>query len=93
MLIFKGIEKLYYKYLGSKSLQYNSILKYESDREKFDYWKIRRDESYWKLLDGSSFENEVLSVFLNLGFELKSEHTEIPSFQKDGISKRKFISA
>lgn len=91
MLIFKGLEKLYYMYLRSRSQQYNSILKYESDREKFDFWKIRRDESYWKLLDGSSFENEVLSVFSKLGYEFESEHTEIPSFQEDGISKRKFI--
>ncbi len=84
MLIFKGIEKLYYAYLGSKSQQYNSIIKYELDREKFDFWKIRRDESYWKLLDGSSFENEVLSVFSKLGYEFNSEHVS-------QSGKRKFL--
>ncbi len=39
MLIFKGIEKLYYAYLCSRSETYKRTLKYEADRERFDYWK------------------------------------------------------
>jgi len=84
MLIFKGIEKLYYVYLGNSSEIYKGTLKYEADRERFDYWKIRRDESYWKLIDGLSFEYEVLNVFSRLGYELKSE---IP----EGTEGKKFV--
>ncbi len=84
MLIFKGIEKLYYAYLGRSSDSYKGTLKYEADREKFGYWKIRRDESYWKLLDGLSFENEVINVFSKMGYKMKSE---IPA----GTAGKKYI--
>lgn len=76
MLIFKGIEKLYYVYMGRSSDIYKETLKYEADREKYNYWKIRRDESYWKLLDGLSFEFEVLNVFSQIGYKLVSEISE-----------------
>ncbi len=41
----------------------------------------RRDESYWKLLDGLSFEYEALNVFCRHGYELES--------QLSGVNARK----
>jgi hypothetical protein len=73
MLLFKAAEKLYYMYLERNSAAYIGVKKYEDDREKFDYWKIRRDENYWRLLDGLSFEKEMLNVLTKLGFSTKSE--------------------
>jgi hypothetical protein len=73
MLLFKAAEKLYYMYLERNSKTYMGVRKYEEDREKFDYWKIRRDENYWRLLDGLSFENEMMNVLFKLGYIAKSE--------------------
>jgi hypothetical protein len=76
MLLFKAAEKLYYIYLERNSASYIGVKKYEDDREKFDYWKIRRDENYWRLLDGLSFEKEMMNVLFKLGYSAKSEIKE-----------------
>lgn len=76
MLIFKGAEKLYYSYMKRNSRGFQNAARYEEDREKYDYWRIRRDESYWKLLDGLSFEKETLVVLKKAGYVLKSQFHE-----------------
>lgn len=76
MLLFKGAEKLYYAYMKRNSPGFRGAAMYEEDREKYNYWKIRTDESYWRLLDGLSFEKETLAVLKKAGYVLKSQFHE-----------------
>jgi hypothetical protein len=73
MLIFKSVEKLYHYYMGKSSRQYIGAKQYEDDREMYSRWKIRRDENFWRLLDGLSFEKEMLKVFSRTGYVINSE--------------------
>jgi hypothetical protein len=87
MLIFKSVEKLYHYYMRKNSPEYISAKMYEDDREVFSRWKIRRDENYWRLLDGLSFEKEMLKVFSKTGYEVKSEVSQGSSFNAYAVSK------
>ena len=73
MLIFRSVEKLYHYYMRRNSQEYIGAKMYEDDRETYSRWKIRRDENYWRLLDGLSFEKEMLGVFSKTGYEVNSE--------------------
>jgi hypothetical protein len=89
MLIFKWVESYYYKRLEKKNETYRSILKFKKDKEEFDFWHIREDERFWKLVDGYSFEREIINIYKNLGYEVKSEienKNNIPGYvlTKDG---------
>jgi len=86
MLIFKSIEKLYRYYMRRNSSEYIGAKMYEDDRETYSRWKIRRDENYWRLLDGLSFEKEMLKVFSKTGYEVKSEVTRGNSFNAYAVS-------
>lgn len=87
MLIFKSVEKLYRYYLWKNSSEYISAKRYEDDREMYSSWKIRRDENYWRLLDGLSFEKEMLKVFSKTGYDIKSEVSEGNSISAFAVSK------
>jgi len=90
MLVFKSIEWVYRYYMGKNSSGYIGAKKYEDDREIYSRWKIRRDENFWRLLDGLSFEKEMLKVFSKTGYQIKSEIPEgdaisVYSINKDSI--------
>jgi hypothetical protein len=87
MLIFKSVEKLYQYYMRKNSSEYISAKRYEDDREVYSRWKIRRDENYWRLLDGLSFEKEMLKVFSKVGYVIKSEVSQGNSISAYSISK------
>ncbi len=76
MLLFKAAERLYFAYIKRNSESYKGAEKYEDAREKYNYWKIRRDESYWKLLDGLSFENETLALLKKTGYTYKTDELD-----------------
>ena len=87
MLIFKSVEKLYRYYMRRNSSEYIGAKLYEDDRETYSKWKIRRDENYWRLLDGLSFEKEMLKVFSKTDYEVKSEIRGYNSVGVYSISK------
>ena len=82
MLLFKTVDKLYHYYMGKNSPGYIGAKKYEDDREIYSRWKIMRDENYWRLLDGLSFEKEMLKVFSKTGCIINSE---IPGESSIGV--------
>jgi hypothetical protein len=73
VILFKSVEKLYFRYLKSISREYKNIQMYEKDKERYRYFRVRTDERFWKLLDGLSFEKEVLNIYSRLGYDVKSE--------------------
>jgi hypothetical protein len=72
MVIFKYAEKYYYNRIENKNETYKSILSFKKDKEEFEYWHIRSDERFWKLIDGHTLEREVIGLYKKLGYELKS---------------------
>lgn len=68
MLFFKLVENFYNSMEIKRSEEARRIQKYRGDREEYEYRKIRTEESFWKLMDGLSVENEMLNVFRQYGF-------------------------
>lgn len=73
MILFKLVENYYYRHIERNNETYKNILKYKKDKEDFEYWRIRSDERFWKLIDGYTFEREVVSIYKKLGYDLKSD--------------------
>ncbi|RPI12920.1 MAG: hypothetical protein EHM58_19460 [Ignavibacteriae bacterium] len=91
MILFKLIENYYYRHIGRNNKTYINILKYKKDKEDYEYWHLRSDERFWKLIDGYTFEREVVSIYKKLGYDLKTEvavngHTPEFIFDKDSKS-------
>jgi hypothetical protein len=73
LMFFKIVDSWYYTFLEKTNSTYRKILQYQKDKEKFEYWHIRTDEKFWNLVDGRTFEKEVVNIYVNLGYEIKSE--------------------
>ncbi len=71
-LIFKLAEMFYLKQ-REKTDEHKIIKKYNEERDTYDFWKIRKDFGFWNMMDGLSFEKEVMSLYLHLGYEDKKE--------------------
>lgn len=71
-LIFKLAEMFYLKQ-REKTDEHKIIKKYNEERDTYDFWKIRKDYGFWNMMDGLSFEKEVMSLYLHLGYEDKEE--------------------
>lgn len=72
-VLFKLAEMFYFKQIKAKTLESKTIAEYNAQRDNFDFWKIRRDYSFWNILDGLSFEKEVMNVYLYLDFTDKED--------------------
>jgi len=72
LILFRIAGSFYIKYLERYSTEYKDAQKYRTDAEEHDHWQIRKDEKFWKVLDGNSVEKEVLSIFSHMGYEIKS---------------------
>lgn len=68
-MLFKLAEMFYFKQVRAKTDEHKSITRYHEEREVHDFWQIRKDFSFWKMLDGLSFEKEVMNIYLHLGYE------------------------
>jgi hypothetical protein len=66
-LLFKLAEMYYFKQ-KEKTVEHQTIVKYNEERDNYDFWKIRKDYGFWNMLDGLSFEKEVMSLYLHLGY-------------------------
>lgn len=84
MAFFVFTEKVYYWYMGKRDSKYQAVQQFKSDRSDFDFWKIRKDTSFWQSIDGLSIEKEVLNIYMYLGYELKSEF-ETSSGERDHV--------
>ncbi len=71
-LLFKLVEMFYFKQ-KEKTAEHQTITKYNEERDVYDFWKIRKDYGFWNMLDGLSFEKEVMSLYLHLGYEDKED--------------------
>lgn len=71
-VLFKLAEIYYFK-SKEKTDEHKIIKTYNEERDEFDFWKIRKDYSFWRLLDGLSFEKEIMNIFMHLGYELKDD--------------------
>lgn len=69
MVFFRVVEKLYFKMLARKSEKYQSVVSYDEEVQKYDYWRLRTDESLWKGMHLPGFKIELQKVFLNLGYQ------------------------
>ncbi len=72
-MLFKLAEMYYFKKVKGNSAEHKTITLYQEERDKYDFWQIRKDYSFWKMLDGLSFEKEVMNVYLYLGYTDKPE--------------------
>ena len=73
MAFFVIAERLYFHYRSKNNSKYRTIQDYKDDRDSYDFWKIRMDESFWRMLDGLSIEKEVINIFMHKGYALKNE--------------------
>lgn len=87
MILFKLIENYYYKRLELKNEIYRNILSFKKDKEEFDYWHIRSDERFWKLIDGFTFEREVTGLLKKLGYEFKTDTADLNKTHESDIYK------
>lgn len=71
-MLFKLAEMLYFKQ-KEKTAEHQSITSYKEERENYDFWKLRKDYGFWNMLDGLSFEKELMNIYLHLGYEDKPE--------------------
>jgi hypothetical protein len=69
MVFFRVVEKIYFKMLARKSEKYQSVVSYDEEVQKYDYWRLRTDESLWKGMHLPGFKNELQKVFVNLGYQ------------------------
>lgn len=72
-VLFKLAEMFYFKQIKAKTLESKTIAEYNVQRDNFDFWKIRRDYSFWNILDGLSFEKEIMNVYLYLDYADKED--------------------
>jgi|SRR4030095_5184560 hypothetical protein len=72
-VLFKLAEMFYFKYISSKSKEKQKIKEYQEERDEYDFWKLRKDHSFWRVLDGLSFDKEVINVFMHLNYDVKQE--------------------
>jgi len=72
-VLFKLVEMFYFKQIKHKSESHKTIQEYRQQRDEFDFWKIRKDYSFWNTLDGLSFEKEIMNVYMHLGYEIREE--------------------
>ncbi len=87
LMFFKIVDGWYYAFLEKTNQTYRKILQYQKDKEKFEYWHIRTDDKFWNLIDGRTFENEVINIYASLGFVIKSEMTDDDNMTKYILSK------
>ncbi len=83
-LLFKLAEMFYFKQVRAKTDEHKIITKYNQERDTYDFWKIRKDYSFWNMLDGLSIEKEVMSLYLHLGYEDKADMAS-EEFEDDRI--------
>jgi hypothetical protein len=76
-VLFKLAEIFYFKQVKAKTVEFKTIAKYNEQRETFDFWKLRKDYSFWNILDGLSFEKEVMNVHMYL------DYTDRPELSKE----------
>jgi hypothetical protein len=84
MVFFIFAERVYFRFQKKKNAKYQSIIKFKDDRENFDFWKIRKDEGFWRMLDGLSIEKEIINIFMHSGYELLEEF-ETPEGEYDHV--------
>lgn len=82
-LLFK-LAEMYYIKQRSKTDEHKVFTKYNEERDNYEFWKIRKDFSFWNMMDGLSFEKEVMNIYLHLGYEDKAELTD-ENFEQDRI--------
>lgn len=73
MIVFRIAGSFYIKYLEKYSTEYKDVQKHRIEVEEHDHWEIRKDEKFWRVLDGNSVEKEVISIFSHNGYEIKTE--------------------
>lgn len=84
MVLFKVVEKVYYRVLEKKSERFQNVLSYDEQVQRYDYWKLRTDEDLWKGMHLAGFRNELQKVFTNLGYQqLKLNGTDEMSSEID----------
>jgi hypothetical protein len=71
-VMFK-LAEMYYIKRRENTDEHRTIKAYQEERDEFDFWKIRKDYSFWNLLDGLSFEKEIMNLYMHLGYELKDD--------------------
>jgi hypothetical protein len=76
MMFFKIVDGWYYSFLEKTNTTYKKILQYQKDKELFEHWHVRTDERFWNLVDGRTFEKEVINIYINLGYAVKSERLD-----------------
>ena len=74
MLLFKGLHFLYNIIRQKTSPDYKKAIKYEMDREEYDFWKLRFDEDFWTYMDGLSVEKEISYRPINPSKNLICDH-------------------
>ena len=84
MVFFILAERVYYYYQKKKNSKYQSIMQYKDDRDNYDFWKIRKDEGFWRILDGLSIEKEIINIYMHRGYELLEEF-ETPEGEYDHV--------
>lgn len=72
-VLFKLAEMFYFKQIKAKTEESKTIAEYNAQRDNFDFWKIRKDYSFWNILDGLSFEKEIMNVYMYLDYADKEE--------------------
>ncbi len=73
MAFFVLTERVYFRVRSKRDAKYRTIQKYKDDRDSYDFWKVRMDEGFWRMLDGLSVEREVINIYMHMGYELKTE--------------------
>ncbi len=63
MAILKLVERIWINFINPSTGKNPTITEYQTNRDDYEYWKVRMTEVYWRCLDGLSFENEVLALF------------------------------
>ena len=73
LLIFMGLKYVYDLFFKRTSDVYKKSMSYKEDRSRYDFWKLRLDDSYWLYLDGLSVEKEIIGLYALLGYSIRSE--------------------
>ncbi len=73
MLIFFAVNFCYHTLFKKSSLIYKKSVMYKDDRDNYEFWKLRQDDSYWSYLDSLSVEKAVLYLYTLTGYSIKSE--------------------
>jgi hypothetical protein len=84
MAFFILAERLYFRYKKKNDKEYQAVARFNDDRAEYDFWKIRTDEGFWRILDGLSIEKEIINMYMHKGYELKQEF-ETPDGEHDHV--------